>query len=79
MSQDRRPAGEILGDLSIHPLEPGWVPTEAFLLIKCRDEGGAFSWAYRTTHAPNREELLGALVVHVDLLRKEIREDWESE
>ena len=27
----------------------------------------------------NREELLGALVVHTDVLRKELRDEWDDD
>ncbi len=52
---------------------------EAFVLMKCFDEAGETTWSYRTTHRLNREELLGALMVHVDLLRKELVAEWESD
>ena len=44
--------------------------------MKCFDEEGHSVWVYRTTAVPNREELLGALIVHTDLLRKELSGDW---
>lgn len=51
---------------------------EAFVLVKCLDEEGDATWAYRTTHRLNREELLGALTVQVDVLRKELRDEWDE-
>ncbi|MCU1671263.1 MAG: hypothetical protein JWP40_4190 [Blastococcus sp.] len=47
--------------------------------MKCLDETGRPAWLYQTTAAPNREELLGALVVHTDLLRKELVSEWDDE
>lgn len=47
--------------------------------MKCQDEDGRSSWVYRTTAPPNRQELLGALVGHVDLLRKELPAGWDDE
>ena len=81
MSADeaRRPIAEVLGGLEIHPLDAKWSPMEAFVLVNCLDEDGRSTWSYRTTHPMNREELLGALVVHVDLLRKELIDEWESD
>jgi hypothetical protein len=35
--------------------------------------------SYRTTNRLNREELLGALIVQTDLLRKELRDDWDDD
>jgi hypothetical protein len=76
---ERQPIADVLGPLRLHPLEPGWTALEAFVLIKCLDEHGETSWSYRTTHRLNREELLGALTVHVDLLRRELLDGWQSD
>ncbi len=76
---DRIPVEQVLPGMSLHPLEPEWTPVEAFVLIKCLDDEGGASWVYRTTAAPNREELLGALVVHTELLRRELVREWEDE
>ena len=56
-----------------------WSPIEAFVLVKCINDEGNASWVYRTTSDPNREELLGVLVVHTELLRREIVSEWEDE
>ena len=45
--------------------------------MKCLDEEGHSSWAFRTTPNLNDEELLGALTVRTDLLRKELLEAYE--
>jgi hypothetical protein len=68
----RKPIAEVLKGLEIHPLDAGWTAIEALVLMKCLDEEGRVTWAYRTTHRLNREELLGALVVHTDVLRREL-------
>ncbi len=77
--EERRPIAEVLTGLELHPLEPRWTPLEAFVLIKCIDETGEPNWSCRTTSTLNREELLGALVVHADLLRKELIAEWEDD
>ncbi|MEY2472707.1 MAG: hypothetical protein QOK28_2036 [Actinomycetota bacterium] len=81
MSDDepRQPIAQVLSGLEVHPLEPNWTPIEAFVLIKCLDEDGDPAWVYRTTNKLNREELLGALIVHADLLRQELVSEWESD
>jgi hypothetical protein len=79
MSNERKPIGEVLAGLSIHPLLEGEKPVEAFLLVKVKPKKGPVTWSYRTTRPPNREELLGALLVHVEILRRELVEEWESE
>jgi hypothetical protein len=76
---ERIPVEQVLPGMTLHPLEAGWTPVEAFVLVKCLDEQGGASWVYRTTAAPNREELLGALAVQTELLRRELVRDWEDE
>jgi hypothetical protein len=76
MKSKRVPISKVLPGLRIHPLDEGESAVSAFVLIKTADKGGKFTWSYRTTEAPNREELLGALVTQVDLLRRELAEDW---
>ena len=75
----RVPVADVLAGLEVHPLEPGDTPVEAFVLIKLLDRDGRVSWSYRTTNALNREELLGALMVQVDVLRKELRDEWDDD
>lgn len=75
----RVPASQVLTGLEIHPLESSATPIEAFVLIKLLDADGDVSWAYRTTNRLNREELLGALTVQVDVLRKELRDEWDDD
>ena len=49
------------------------------MLIKFLDNEGEPSWAYRTTNRLNREELLGALTVHVAVLKEELRREWDED
>jgi hypothetical protein len=77
--EKRIPLSAALPGLEVHALDSGWTPLEAFVLVKCLDEEGDVTWAYRTTARLNREELLGALTVQVDVLRKELRDEWDDE
>lgn len=72
----RVPIDQAMPGLSVHPLGDGEEWEFAFVLAKVRNEGET-TWSYRTSAAPNREELLGALMVHVELLRRELVEEWE--
>jgi hypothetical protein len=72
----RVPVAEVLRGLELHPLPSGWTAIEALVVIKCLDDAGEPAWSFRTTHQLNREELLGALVVHTDVLRKRLRDEW---
>ncbi|GIH19932.1 hypothetical protein [Rugosimonospora africana] len=76
--EQRVPVTEVLRGLEVHPLEPGETALEAFVLIKLLDAQGDISWSYRTTNRLNREELLGALIVQADVLRKELRDEWDD-
>jgi hypothetical protein len=69
-----------LPGVRIHPLEADPIEVEdCFCLVKYRDSDGETSWAYRTSRPPNREELLGALMIQVEILRKELLDEWTSE
>lgn len=74
--ETRYPIHRVLPDMQIHPLLEGEVAEDVFVLIKTRGADGNTSWCYRTSKAPNREELLGALTVQVALLRRELLADW---
>ncbi len=47
--------------------------------MKVLNSEGHTSWVYRTTNRLNREELLGALVVQVAVLKKELRDEWDDD
>ncbi|MGE3620620.1 MAG: hypothetical protein AB7L84_09170 [Acidimicrobiia bacterium] len=65
--------------MTLHPLDQGWTPIDAFVLIKVIDGDGQSTWAYRTTGDLNREELLGVLLVHAELIRQQLAADWEED
>jgi hypothetical protein len=71
--EERIAASEVLRGLDLHPLDPGETAIEAFVLLKVLDADGDVGWSYRRTNRLNREELLGALTVQVDVLRKATR------
>ena len=77
--EQRVPVSQVLPGLELHPLPTGSTPMEAFVLVKYLDDEGDVTWAYRTTNRLNREELLGALVVHVAVLKKELRDEWDDD
>ena len=79
MSEERKAIADVLPGLEVHPLPDDWTPLEALVLIKCLDEGGDPTWAYRTTHRLNNEELLGALVVHTEVLRQKLAAEFEED
>ena len=76
--EQRIPVEQVLNGLEIQALEPGETALEAFVLLKVLDRDGDVSWSYRTTNRLNREELLGALTVQVDVLRKSLRDECDD-
>jgi hypothetical protein len=77
MDTERVPISDVIPDVAIHPLADGWTPLETFLLVKCLDNDGDATWSFRTSVRMNRQELLGALTVQMELLKKEFMEEWE--
>ena len=80
MSDDeRRPIGEVLPGFTLHPLDGGWTPLQAFVLVKSLDHEGESSWSFRTSEPLNLEELLGALTVQTEVLRRKLVRMWDDE
>ena len=79
MSDDERvPIEEALPGFKIHRLDEGWTPLQAFVLIKALDDEGDPVWSFRTSESFNLEELLGALVVQQETLRRKLVREWED-
>lgn len=70
--EERLPIAQALSGLNIHPLPKDWTPLAAVVLVKCLDEDGSPTWGFRTTDGLNDEELLGALTIRKELLRREL-------
>ena len=51
----------VLPGFTLHPLDDGWTPLQAFVVVKALDLTGEPVWVFRTSEAFNLEELLGAL------------------
>ncbi len=75
-AEARVPVEQALYGLEVHPLPQGWTPISAIVLVKCLDEDGEPTWAFRTTDGLNDEELLGTLTVRTDLLRRELVDSY---
>lgn len=76
MEAQRLPIGDVLPGFTLFTLPDACVPIDAFVLIKALDADGRPTWAVRCSDGLNDEELLGALVVQVDLVRSRLRRDW---
>lgn len=78
MSDERVPIDEALPGFKIHTLDEGWTPLQAFVLIKALDDEGHPVWSFRTSEPFNLEELLGALDVQRETLRRKLVRQWED-
>jgi hypothetical protein len=66
-----QPIGQVLGDgFRVPPLLPAWTALEGIVLVKCLDDEGHPSWAFRETEGMNVEEVIGALTIQLDMLRE---------
>jgi hypothetical protein len=80
MSEDERePIEQVLPGFRLHPLEESWTPLQAFVMVKCLDEAGQATWSFRTSEPLNLEELLGALTVQTELLKRRLLDEWDSD
>ncbi|WP_051468288.1 hypothetical protein [Actinomadura oligospora] len=79
MNKEEKPVdiGEALTGLKVVPLPEGWTGLEAIVLVKCLDDKGHPSWSFRVTDGLNEEELLGALTVRTDMLRRDLLDSYE--
>ena len=75
---ERRPIGDVLPGFTLHPLDEGWTPLQAFVLVRSFDDEGDTAWSFRTSEQMNLEELLGALTVQVAVLRRKLTRAWED-
>jgi hypothetical protein len=76
VSDERLPIESVLPGFALHPLEPSWTPISAFVLVKSLDTDGVSSWSFRTSEPLNLEELLGALTVQVEVLKRRLADEW---
>lgn len=73
-----QPIGEVLAGIEIRTFSDEFTPMEAFVLVKGMGAKGHVSWGWRATDGMSAEELIGALVVQVELQRDSLIEFIES-
>lgn len=78
MDEERLPIEQVLPGHRLHPLKEGWTPLASFNLVKCLDEDGDVAWSFRTSEPLNLEELLGALVVQTEVLKRKLTRAWDD-
>jgi hypothetical protein len=79
MVEPPEPVGEVLRGLAIGPLPESWTALDAVCMVKCLNPDGHPMWSYRATDGINDEELLGALVMAIELLKSDMLSNWEDE
>lgn len=58
---ESKPIGEVLNGLTIRPLDDGYTPLDAAVVVKTIDEDGDICWVTRYTSGPHTIEFIGAL------------------
>lgn len=80
---DRVPVADVVTGLTIHPVdeERGYKLDGAFIMLRyVNAEDGGSAWSFRTTRPGlSNAELLGELIVQVELLKQRLVDDWEVE
>ncbi len=79
MSTTKLPIDQALPGVTLDPLElePGERVDFVFVLARTKDADGDTAWSFRTSSPPNDEELLGALQVQVELLKRRLLAEWD--
>jgi hypothetical protein len=78
MSATSQPIGEVLRGLEIDAVPEGWTVVDALVEAKCLNTDGEPIWSLRFTDGLNSEELLGSLEVQVELLKRDILDNWKD-
>ena len=73
------PLSEVFPDVQMAPLPDGCVTETVFVFSKARFDDGTTAWYWRSPGAgvTNQEELLGALIMQVEVLKAELLDSWE--
>ena len=66
----------VLNGLILTPLPKGWTATGVAALIKCLDDKGKETWSFRTSEHLSDEEVLGALVVRLEISKSALLDDY---
>lgn len=71
------PIGEVFQGAYLSPLPDGCVVETMIVFTKLRLGDGESTWQWRSPGLTNREELLGALIMQVEMLKENLLESWE--
>ena len=79
MAEENLPIEQVLRGLEISAIPSGWTAVDAVCMVKCLNPEGKPMWALRLTEGINEEELLGTLMIHTELLKRDMLADWSDE
>ena len=71
-----QPTYEVLPGVHLVMPPDGEIET-VFVLTKVRFEDGTSAWSWQSPGITNQEELLGALIMQVEVLTSSMLDDWE--
>lgn len=76
---EQLPLSDVFPGVHMARLPDGCVTETVFIFSKARFEDGTTGWYWRSPGAgiTNHEELLGALIMQVEVLRTELLLSWE--
>lgn len=71
------PIGDVFPGVHLAGLPDDCVVETLFVFSKLRLDDGTSVWQWRSPGITNHEELLGALIMHTEMLKASLLEDWE--
>lgn len=72
------PIGEVFPDVYLAPIpDVGCVAETVFVFTKWRYDDGTTEWSWLSPGITNQEELLGALIMQVEVLKASMLDSWE--
>lgn len=76
-SEQLPPIGDVFPGVRLAALPDDCVVETLFVFTKLRLDDGTSVWQWRSPGITNHEELLGALIVHAEMLKAQLLEEWE--
>lgn len=71
------PLNDVFPGARLAPLPEGCAAETVFVFVKVRWDDGTGQWLWRSPGITNQEELLGALIMQVEVLKEQLLESWE--
>lgn len=75
---ERLPIGDVFPGVYLAPLPGNCVAETVFVFTRVRFDDGTTEWSWVSPGITNQEELLGALIMQVEMLKASLLESWED-